>query len=136
MNHAFLTAATVVLLIASANAAAAKSELTLNAERRVVHAGGVVRFTGFAGDDAGIRQAVYCLRVSAGVSAGAWEGEERRRPAGSCVSPYRAGSWSAEFQTDVRFPFPGRFVVRAVGVDARTLREIYGPSPAVAVLVR
>jgi hypothetical protein len=117
-----------VLVVSSANVAAAKSELTLNAEHRVARVGDTVRFTGSAGDDAGLRRARFCLRVQAG--------EGRWLPVGPCVPPYRAGTWSADFRTDIRFPSPGRFTLRAVGVDARDNREIYGPSPAVTVTVR
>jgi hypothetical protein len=131
MNHARLMAPLTVagaLVVSSANVAAAKSELTLNAEHRIVHVGDTVRFTGAVGDDAGIRRALFCLRVE--VREGRW------MPVGPCVAPYRAGSWSADFRTDVRFPAPGRFVFRAVGVDAGSNRGIYGPSPAVVVAVR
>jgi hypothetical protein len=121
-------AVTSGLVVSSANVAAAKSELTLNAAHRSVHVGDTVRFTGSAGDDAGIRRAQFCLRVEVG--------EGRWMPVGPCVSAYRAGSWSADFRNDVRFPSPGRFVLRAVGVDVRSHRAIYGPSPAVAVTVR
>jgi hypothetical protein len=129
MNHARWMALVAGVVVASpVGVAAAKSELNLSAEHRVARVGDTVRFTGSAGDDAGIRRARFCLRVQAG--------EGRWLPVGACVSPYRAGTWSADFRTDVRFPSPGRFALRAIGVDARDNREIYGPSPAVTLVVR
>jgi hypothetical protein len=129
MNHARWMALVAGVVVASpVGAAAAKSELTLNAGHRVVRVGDTVRFTGTAGDDAGIRKARFCLRVEAG--------EGRWLPVGPCASPYRTGAWSAGFRTGIRFPSSGRFALRAVGVEARDHREIYGPSPAVTVVVR
>lgn len=129
MNHARWTALIAGVVAASpVGVAAAKSELTLNAEHRIVRVGDTVRFTGSAEDDAGMRRAQFCLRVQAG--------EGRWLPVGPCVSPYRAWTWHADFRTDIRFPSPGRFTLRAVGVDTHDHREIYGPSPTVAVNVR
>lgn len=116
------------LTVASAGTAMAKSDLTLNAEHKVVRAGQSLRLNGSAGDDAGIRETVFCLQMRT-------RGQRWRR-SGSCVRPFHAGFWEADFRFATGGLARGRYLIRAVGVDPRHHHELYGPSAPVGVTVR
>ncbi len=134
MKHALACAAVAGvigggLVVASAGTAMAKSDLTLNAAQKVIRAGQGLRLEGSAGDDAGIRKAVFCLQMRT-------RGERWRR-SGHCVRPFRVGLWEADFRFAAGDLSRGRYLFRAVGIDPRHHHHaIYGPSAPVGVTVR
>ncbi|MCW2945795.1 MAG: hypothetical protein JWR24_2512 [Actinoallomurus sp.] len=133
MKHALACLGAVGLLtgglvVTSAEAAMAKSNVTLQAERPVLQAGSEVHLAGSAGDDAGVRKTLFCLQVRVA--------ERRWTQVGRCVQPYRTDVWSAEFRLQSRPLTDGRFAFRAVGIDLHHRHRIYGPSPVVEVTVR
>ncbi|MCO6004864.1 hypothetical protein NE236_07715 [Actinoallomurus purpureus] len=134
MKHVVVGAGVVGLLsgglvVASGGSAMAKSNLTLNAAHKVIHAGQTLHFAGVAGDDAGLRKARFCLQVR--------DPGRHWKQIGTCVKPYHVDGWSADFRFDTRLLAHGRYAFRAVGVGLRHRNhEIYGPSPSVRVTVR
>ena len=117
------------LVVASAGTATAKSDLTLNAAHKVIRAGQGLRLRGSAGDDAGIRKAVFCLQMRS--RGGRW------RRSGHCVRPFRVSPWEADFRFATGDLSRGRYLFRAIGIDPRHHHHaIYGPSSPVGVTVR
>lgn len=116
------------LIVASAGTAMAKSDLTLNAAHKVIRAGHGLRLEGAAGDDAGIRNTLFCLQMRT-------RGERWRR-SGHCVRPFRVSPWEADFRFATGGLPHGRYLFRAVGLDPRHHHGIYGPSAPVGVTVR
>lgn len=118
------------LIVTSTGTAMAKSDVTLNATRKVVRAGQTIHLAGSAGDDAGLRKTRFCLEARRAEGRG-W------KQIGPCVSPYHADDWTADFKFDARPLTRGRYTFRAVGVGLRHRNhEIYGPSQSIGVTVR
>lgn len=116
------------LVLASNEAAMAKSDVLLSAKHKTVRKSRTIRFAGSVGDDAGLRRTLICLQVR-----GEWG---RWTRVGRCVRPYRSGGYFADFRLTLHAGARGRHVYRAVGLDPRGHHRIYGPSPTVTIIVR